>query len=145
MRDALILVLFCFVCYPRLLGEQLPVGQASAGARPFDVPTLQTEEGLAKFGRVTAPSRSRLGKIFPFNEQFPSRAREQAVSSSFASSSEGCLGSGKRSVNLPQPLQSSSQQIQRHLHGKHADALAIAQKPPVDHHRALGARNPDVH
>src|ERR1035441_5586021 len=39
---------------------------------------------------MTAPSRSRLGKWIPFNVEFPSRARKQAVSSDFASTSLVC-------------------------------------------------------
>ena len=41
----------------------------------------RANEGLAEFGVATAPLRSRLGKRLPFNMAFPSRARQQAVSS----------------------------------------------------------------
>src|ERR1035438_8262196 len=47
----------------------------------------ETLEELAKFGIEPAPSRSRLRKCLPFNVRMPSRARKQAVSSNFASSS----------------------------------------------------------
>src|ERR1035441_7783329 len=51
-----------------------------------------TPEGVAKFGGATAPLRSRLGTCLPFSVPFPSRARQQAVSSSFATIllSAGC-------------------------------------------------------
>src|ERR1017187_2914546 len=77
---------------------RLAIGQFDFGHTGMQLanPVGQTSEELAKFGSMTAPSRSRLGKWIPFNVEFPSPAqrapRKQAVSSNSASSSSVCGG-----------------------------------------------------